>query len=209
MIWLYFALGIIALIGLLLVCSLKVKLHIDKTVCLKISFLGISLYSFDSAYAKGSHTKKPKKKKPKKEGSPLIDSIKKYASSKNKPELIAEIFTYLRLLCEKFRKIIPHIRFYDLNMNLAVATEDAAQTAILYGNLSSLIYPVCTLLSCATHFYTQNISVSADFSGKNIRFNLSTIIKIRLFFILKLLISLVFSLSKIKIGDLKNGRTQH
>ncbi len=209
MIGLYIALGIIALICLLLVCSLKIKLNIDKTVCLKITFLGITLYSFDSASVKGSHNKKTKTVKPKKEGGSLIDSIKKYASSKNKTELIAEIFKYLRILCEKLRKIIPHIRFYDLNMNLIVATEDAAQTAILYGNLSSLIYPVCTLLSCATHFSPQKISVSADFAGKNLRFDLSTIIKIRIFFILKILLSLLFSFSKIKIGDLKNGRTQH
>lgn len=209
MIGLYIALGIIALICLLLACSLKIKLNIDKTVCLRITFLSIALYSFDSASVKGSHNKKTKKVKPKKEGGALIDSIKKYATSKNKSQLIAEIFKYLRLLCEKIRKIIPHIRFYNLNMNLIVATEDAAQTAILYGNLASLIYPVCTLLSCATHFSPQNISVSSDFTGKNIRFELSTVIKLRLFFILQLILSLVFSLIKIKIGDLKNGRTQH
>ena len=198
-------LAFLVFISFLLISSVKLVIKIDKKVFFSVSFLGIRLFLYDSSVEKTSASKMEKTKIKGKGG--FTSFLKRYAKGKTKPELIKELFDIIKILCVRFKKILCHIRFQKVNMNLTVATEDASSTAILYGKFCSVIYPLITLLENTVNFSPEKIFVNTDFNNQEIIFSLNGIIKIRLWFILCFAVSTAFNVFKIRIGDIKNGRT--
>ena len=101
-------------------------------------------------------------------------------------------------------KLLGHIRFKNVKMELVVATDDAAETAISYGRACAAVGAIVNYLDKAIHFSPKQISVVSDFTGTEYRFYLNGVIKLRVFFLLKFAVSTLFSLIKLKIGDIKN-----
>lgn len=200
-------------IAVILLSSVKFSLEISDKVCFTVSYLGIELFSFDSSAAKSKPSEKikqkkskPKKEKPKKEKERDFKTfIKDYADSKDsKLEIVFDLLEILELLCIKFMKLLGHIRFKNVKMELVVATDDAAETAISYGRACAAVGAIVNYLDKAIHFSPKQISVISDFTGSEYRFYLNGVIKLRVFFLLKFAVSTLFSLIKLKIGDIKN-----
>lgn len=200
-------------IAVILLSSVKFSLEISDKVCFTVSYLGIELFSFDSSAEKSKPPEKkkqkksrPKKEKPKKEKERDFKTLlKDYADSKDsKLEIVFDLFEILELLCIKFMKLLGHIRFKNVKMELVVATDDAAETAISYGRACAAVGAIVNYLDKAIHFSPKQISVVSDFTGTEYRFYLNGVIKLRVFFLLKFAVSTLFSLIKLKIGDIKN-----
>ena len=198
----------------LLISSVKLALEISDKVRFSISYLGIELYSFDSSVDKlklpekkeKSRKTKPKKETAKKAKERNFKSIlKDYADTKgSKLEIVFDILEILELLCVKFMKLMRHIRFKKVKMELVVATDDAADTALSYGRACAVTGAIVNYLDKAIHFSPQQISVVSDFTSTESRFYLNGVIKLRVFFILHFAVTTLFSLIKLKIGDIKN-----
>ena len=201
--WIIFF-SILAIFAMLLLSSLKITLEIGENAVFKVRFLFFKIVNYDSE-KKGSKSKKEKKKPNKKEKT-LVDSLKEYASSKNKRELFFEIIEYLKIVISKFKKLLSKTRFRKAVLDLTVATEDAADTAILYGKVCSAVYPIISILDTAMKFDPKRISVKTDFASNKMKLYLSGIIKIRLIHILGFLISTAFSIIILKLGDINNGK---
>jgi hypothetical protein len=200
--WIIFF-SVIGLFIILLLLSLKITLSIDKKVYFKVSFFLFTLYKFDGKNKKSSSYGV---KKSKSENKSVIDILKKYVSDKNKLELIKEIFFYLKLVLEKFKELLKHTRFSDVVLDLTVATDNASDTALLYGKLSSIIYPVLSLVDNSMKFTPKKLSVRTDFTATEMTFNLSGTLKVRLIYILGFLLSTFWSITKFKIGEKYNGK---
>lgn len=208
MIALYILLTVFALVVLLLSLSLKVVINISENVLFRVSVLGISLYSFDSLKPeqlkkKESHSKKDTYPKEKKKS--LVSVLKEYALGKNRTETVHNLLQLVKTVCEKFNKLLSHIRFNRLKMELTVASSDAAQTAVLYGSFCSVIYTIVGLLENSTNFNPKDIKVNTDFTSDKISFLLDSSFKIRIFFIFSFILSIAIKIIKNRIGDNKNG----
>lgn len=201
--WIIFF-SILAIFTMLLLSSLKITLEIGENAVFKVRFLFLKIVNYDSEN-KASKSKKAKKKRSKKEKT-LVDSLKEYASSKNKRELFFEIIEYLKIVLSKFKKLLSKTRFRKAVLDLTVATEDAADTAILYGKVCSAVYPIISILDTAMKFDLKRISVKTDFASNKMKLYLSGIIKIRLIHILSFLISTALSIIILKLGDINNGK---
>ena len=195
---------IIVIILALLMSSISISLKISDIVIFKVGFLGLELYKLKphkkNKSDSGVPADKPKGK------NKLTTLLKEYAKGKSKRELTSEIFEIFKDLCIKFARLIKHVRFKRLKLCLGVATDNAANTAILYGNICSIVYSICGMLKSSYDFDPKKIRVYADFSSEHMSLILDSKIKIKLIFIVKFLISTVFSLIKIKLGEVKNGR---
>lgn len=205
-------LTVLAFVTLLMLSSVKLSLDIEEKALFSVSILGIVLFSFDSSDKKDLPKKTGsahQKSSPAKKDNKLISLLKEYASSKNKGELIGEIFELLKQICVRFKALLKHVRFKKIDLDLTVASSEAAETAILYGKLCSVLYPVITLLDTAIDFDPKRIAVRCDFTADSITLRLQGVIKLRICFILAFAFSLAFSIIKLKIGDLKNVGTQH
>ena len=199
-------LSILGIIAVVLLSSLKIVLSIDDKIIFKVSFLFITFVNYDSSKKKKKIKKVVKKKHKKKNKKSLVDTLKNYAASKSKKELIGEIFGYLKIVLSRFKALLKHTRFKKAVLDLTVATDDAANTALLYGKLCSLVYPVISLLDAAMKFDPKSISVKTDFASSEIKFSMSGILKVKLIYILGFIISIAFTIIKSKIGDINNGK---
>ncbi len=201
--WIVFF-SIIGFFTILLLSSLKIALRIDEKIYLRVSFLFFTLYKH------GGGTKQVRSRRVKKatkdNKNSFIDILKKYASSKNKLELVSEIFEYLKILLSKLKNLLSHTRFNNVIIDLTVATDNASDTALLYGKMCSVVYPVISLLDCSLKFKPKNISVRTDFTSDEISFAMSGTLKVRLIHILGFVLSTAFSIIKLKIGDINNGK---
>ncbi len=205
------ALSIFLIIATLLASSVKIVLDISQRAFFEIGFLGIKIFSYDSSKPEikkeESKAVKIKKTDKSKEKGKLTKLFREYAKNKHKKELVEELFDLFKTILEKFRGLLPHIRFKKIMLDLTVATPDAAQTAILYGRLCTVVYSLVALLEYAVNFSPEKITVKTDFTSESLRLILNGVIKIRILFILGFALSLAFSVLKKKIGDIKNVRT--
>lgn len=205
------ALSVVGVIFILLISSINVFLEINDRVFLKISILGITLFSYDSENTKTKPKNTKHKKKleasDEKSLSTFSSLLKEYTKGKNKRELIQELFEIIKYLCIRFKTLLGHFRFKKVVLDLTVATDEAAETAILYGRLCSVIYSIVSLLESSVNFSSEKISVKTDFTSEKFKLILSSTFKIRVCYILGFALSLAVKVIKIKIGDIKNGRT--
>ena len=197
MIGLIIAITIICIILILLCSSLKIVLKISDGVVFRISFLGITVFSLDNDRQLKKEDSTEKKK--------ITTVLKEY--TKGKKNAVENILSVLKELCVKFGLIVKHLRFKKLEFDLTVATSDAATTAIAYGGLCSLVYSISGMLSSAYHFDAKKIQVSADFSAEQMNLRLNSVLKIRVVFLVRFTLSAALSIIKMKLGEVKNGRT--
>ena len=201
------AFSVILIIAFILLSSLHFRIKVSDTVIFSVKFLGFKLFSFDgnkkSTSKKDKHkykVKKPNKKK-------LSNTLKEHAKGKTGKELIVEILEIVKDLCVKLASLLKHVKFKKMEFSLIVASSDAATTAILYGNLCSVVYSICAALGSAYNFDVKKVSVSADFSAENMLLKLDSSFKIKLIFVIQFLIKTAFSIIKLRMGEVKNGRT--
>ena len=202
--WIIFS-AIILILAILLFSSVSVSFKVNEGSYLSVRYLGITLYKFDSNNIRKSDKPKQTTNRKKQNDNSLVTFLKKYATTKKKTELVKELFAILKILFNRFKKLLKKIRFRKFSLNVLVGSEDAAKTAILYGELCSLIYPLVTLLSVCLDFKSENISVNSDFLNSDVKINLSSVIKVRMSSLLGFAMSTAFSVIKYKIGELKNG----
>lgn len=193
------------IIVLLLTSSLSVTLNITDKICFKVSLLGICVFDINSV--KDKKTSAKKKSRSDKKG--LTSLLKEYADNKDKKELVFDMFSLFKKLCIKFSKLLKHVRIKKLEVNLKIASDDAAKTAILYGNACSIVYSLVALLKSACGFDHKKIAVSADFSSDKIDLTMLSNIRIRVIYIVYFAISVAYTIIKMKLGEIKNGRPQH
>lgn len=206
MIVLYILIFIIAVIFLLLFSSISLKFSFDERIYLKLTFLGFKIFELDSSEKDKPSNKKKTSKKEQKDKEKLADSVKKYAKSKNVFTLIFEIFTILLAVLKKLKSTIGHLRFYNVNFDLTVSSPDAAETAILYGKMCSVISPVVAILSGNFRFQPECISLRTDFLSEKTKIKASGIIKLRLIHVISFALTSVFAILKMKIGEIKYVR---
>ena len=206
MIGLIIAIIIVLLIAFLLLSSLTVVFNIDEQIVLEVKFLGISLFNFNSKHKANNKPSVKKTAAKKNDKKKLTSVLKEFAKGKSKKELIEEILEIIKELCVKFGRLLKHIKFKKLEFNLTVASSDAATTAILYGNLCAVVYSICGMLSTAYNFDAKKVKVLTDFTSENMKIMLKSKIKVKLIYLVAFAISAAFSIIKLRIGEVKNGR---
>ncbi len=202
--WIIFSV-LMLILAVLLFSSVKISLSINDAVRLSISYLGFALFVFDSANKNRNSKEKPKNTSKESDNNSFVSFLKRYAESKKKTELVKELFEILKLILTRFKKLLKKVRFKVLLLDLSIASEDAANTAILYGRICTLIYPLISMLSVSSGFSADKISVKTDFLSEDIKLELSSVAKIRISSLLIFAVSTALLVVRFKIGDLKNA----
>lgn len=133
---------------------------------------------------KTGETKKTEKKK--------SDSKKRNSKSKKEPKKENKVLKWFKTtfkerglkglinalkeiagLAETFLKpIFKHIKLKNLDMNITVASEDAADTAINYGYACAGIYPSLSILLNIVKYKKYNVNIAPDFDKKKTEIDL-------------------------------------
>ncbi len=87
-------------------------------------------------------------------------------------------FSRLKYIIKKL--IISHFK-----LNIFVSSDDAAQTALLYGSVCSVLYPVVAFLESFITFKDDDMKILCDYEKEKSELHLFIEAKIRVFYLLK------------------------
>ena len=200
MLWLYILLGILLVIFLLLLMSVKLKASYneDFRCSLKIGFVKIQLYP--------QKTKKKKKKSEKTEEKPEHEEKKKESLIKEKG--ISWLFDLIKKIADlavgALKDFFRHIIVKKLMLSINIAGKDAADTAVKYGYCCSAVYPAFGIIVGAVKCKSYGVDISPNFEEKaKSAVNMELEAKIKILWLLALVLKHGYKGLKLLI-DLKN-----
>ncbi len=191
--------GLLALILLILILLLfcKSKLMVgywDNQFRLQLRFLFIRYTIFPKKEKKKtSKTSEPPEKNASHSPKPSAahsKSVQKQSSrvsrqKKQKKELKKLSFSdYIGILNIIFRDIFHYISCDMLHLEIVVASEDAAQTALNYGRIHAALEPLLGALSARNFLNRAIINITPDFCSEQSQFYGKAVFSLRLFRIL-------------------------
>ncbi len=110
------------------------------------------------------------------------------------------------------KKLFSHIVINNISVNISVADEDAAQTAICYGYTCSVVYPAMALLVNNMKCKKYDINIVPNFDEKESRVRFKTKAHIQLLFIFSSAIPALYKSFKVlkaaKITPKNNKTTE-
>lgn len=191
--WLVIVGIILAIICFIVLSPIKIYVSASDTFLVKIKLLFLNLYTFDSSVEE-------KTKKDIKEKNDIKSTIGKITNQNDNYDKLIMLIKMLKSTLSKFAKLLKHTIVKKFNFNITVSGNDAADTAIKYGNVCSVVYPLSTLLSKCVNFKPENISVYSNFNDNNTNFNLSFIITVKIIYLIGFAVSSIFDIIKLRIG---------
>ena len=203
MIALYVTGGILLLLFCLLIIPISVELRFHDEVSALVRYGGIKVFDTSKNPEKteklaAAHGKKntgdgKKAKKPKKNS-----FIAEIFEKKGKIEGIKLCARLIKAVLLKTVWVIKRIKFRNLFLDICVSTDDAANTAIVYGEVCAVVYPVINLIDNMTTLTVKKVNVRTDFDKLSPDIEAAVLLKTRLIYGLIALISLYFTYLKLK-----------
>ncbi len=133
------------------------------------------------------------------------------AKQHTKPTAKLEFKEMLCILFEEKSKVWSTLKFIirktvikNLNLNVTVAGEDAAQTAIAYGSVCSLLYPAVAFLKGITTVKKDNITLLCDFEKTSPQISFFLQGKISYIYLLTAVFKILSVIKKI-VKEVKNN----
>ena len=175
MIVLYILLGLLLLIFLLLCVPVGADIHYENKPAVRLRY---GPFGFDldmESKPKEPKKKKPaakkppqnkaaaKKKKEKKPPSPAVQFILDMKGTHGISGLLEFFFGLLRMLTHTGSRLVGLITMPKADLLLVVRGADAAETAILYGQLCAAVYPAFEVLCKLKPCRQQRISIVPDY----------------------------------------------
>lgn len=192
---LWIILILIILIFLILLLPIKITTiceHGKWKIDLKILFLSIDLSRISQV-----GNDELKKKAVKKNGS----YRKNFEVNFEGIDSVYDFFCLLKMIMKTAKKIfilaIKKLNVEDLTFKIAIGSENSAETAINYGRISSVVYPVAAWLVDLNKPKSYSISVSPNFLSAKTNFFFKLCAKTRIWNLLILVIEILKNL-KIK-----------
>ena len=153
--------AIVALVVILLFLPLTMDLAYEGDLFIKLKYLGITVFDDQKSEKKKQKKQKDGKKQDKQ---PEDDNfLKRSYKQRGLLGTIKFCCSVLKIVIENIPAIVKHFKFRKLRVDLTVAGEDAADTAIKYGEVCAVVYPVVALLQSLIDLKPQQINVSVDF----------------------------------------------
>lgn len=187
--------GVILLILFALAIT-KISLYIayDEKFKASVSVFGITLYSTERQGKPDTKVKEQTANKNKKKDS-IIKTIYEQKGLKYTIELASDL---LRTVFGRLLWLVRRIKIRNFMLSLSVVGDDAADTAVKYGAICSVIYPLLAFLDTVLDFKAKRIDVNADFEGKDIEFKISASIKAEIFVLAVLAVRCIKEYLRIK-----------
>lgn len=196
--------GIILLICAVLSIKLKVEFFYHDKVFLNIKWTFLKFNILPAGEKKPKKEKeKPKKEEPapaeqpKQEKSPKQkkpNPIKTFLSNKGLEGLYEILYQTCLALGGFFSKIFKKIKFEELCFYMTVGTGDSALTAIEYGKISSVVFPMLGYICSHAQVGKYDIDISPDFLAEKSDGSLYAVISFRPLVLTNAVVVLVFKL---------------
>lgn len=171
MIAVYILLGILAFILLLLLMPIHgyvLYSSVNEELKVKVRYTFFPIYAYPkpekSEKAKEKKAKKAKKKEQEKaKEEPGLPKIERMLREDGLVDTLSYLTDRAKLFGTTAKKLLKALVVKSLRVNVVVASEDAAQTALDYGRICAAVYPAEAVLECLTRVRHRSIAVNPDF----------------------------------------------
>ena len=203
----YIICGVLLFILILLIVPVSIDIDYRDKLFVKVRYAGIKFFDSD----KQKDKKKPEDKKTAKaehkvSGKKKEGYIARLFREKGKIEGIKFCFALAKAVISRAVFVIKRIRFRELLIDISVASDDAANTAISYGAVCAAVYPTVNLLDQKTSLTVKKVNVYTDFDKLSPEIEAAVLLKTRLIYALIASVSLFFAYLRLKKESDKNGR---
>lgn len=163
--------GIFLIFAIVLACPVIVDVQFKDSFLVKIKVLGIPITVFpqkEKPQTEEKKVKKEKKKKPEeeKEKTGKFSKIKGILESKGLSGLLDFFKELAGVAAGAGKKLFSHLVIYQLSVDITVSNEDAAETAIQYGQACAVVYPAMSMVTTVAKCKQSYVCVIADFDDK-------------------------------------------
>lgn len=171
-VWGVIGIVLLSLLGLLVLILLspvfaRIRYDEELTVCLWV--LGIPVYRYSSAKPKREKPKrkadKPKKKKEKTEEKKpsFFADLAKRLKTDGVGAVVAEVKEIAREVVGALRRVARCVVVDRLELQLVIASDDAAATAINSGRMCAVLYPSLTAIQSVVRIRHRAVTVVPDY----------------------------------------------
>ena len=184
--------------GIVLLSAVKFKIYLSKDGYIIIRYL-FFCFKYDiygdtkikkvkktpkksAEKSKQNTSKNPKKK----EG-----YFKKIYSDEGIVEGTIKLLSTIKHMVSKIIELVTECNINNLILDIKVASEDPAETAICYGGVCSVVYPALGILNGIANIKKQNVNILADYNLKKPEVSFIIILKLRIFKAIKVAFSLI------------------
>lgn len=192
----------ILLLFVIIVLLLPISLYLryDDDFYFKVKIVGIKVYEIEpekgSAKSHLSDTESDK----------AVENQEKSFFKKLKDEkgfvgTVKETAKYIRDLLRVFGNNSKHITVKNFLLNITVAGDSAAKTAIEYGAVCTAVYPALSLINSLLNVKMKQVNINSDFNGGKPKFNVACTVKIRIIFALKVFKTALAEYNKFKLRN--------
>lgn len=172
MLALYIIGGILLLIALILLLPITAQIKFDNDFFFKIKFLGITVYKPKEKKKKSKKEKGEQKPKEKEQG--IFSKLKAKHGFKG---AIKELVGFASLVINQTKPQLLKIKIRKFKLDLIIVGEDAAMTAIEYGAVCGIVYPVLSYIDQNLNIKLKQINVEAGFKHSESVFTTSFDVK--------------------------------
>lgn len=202
MVFLYILLGVFLVVGGILSLKVHIYLSYEKELVCDIRFLWIKERVIpdeneDKKYLLYNKNKSINKKT-NEEYKSSLEQVYYEEGVKGLLELLKDT---VEILASFFGKILKHIFIRRFDVDINVAGDDCADTAVYYGKVCGVVYPVASAIAHATVCKSCDINIAPDFSEKP-KGKASCFIKadVRVIWVIKTLFVSVYKIAKYKVS---------
>lgn len=172
---LYIIGGIILLIALLLILPITARIDFKDDFFVKVKYLGITVYKITPDEEEQKPNEKAEKtEKPKEKQDGIFTKLSKKHGFKG---AVKEILSFALDVLKQTKKQLLKIKLRNIKIDLIIVGSDAAQTAIEYGAVCSMVYPVLSIIEQSLNVKYKKINITAGFKQLDSQFNFSLDVK--------------------------------
>jgi hypothetical protein len=161
---------ILAILFLLLVCPVSLTARYECELEAKIKYLFFNYkidFSKDEIIAETKETVKEEAKKVKNDDT--IEKIRDIIKQKGLSGFLNIIKEFASIATGAAKKLFSHMVIDNISTDIAVANGDAAETAILYGNVCAVVYTSVSILVNNMKCKDYHINIVPDFQSSQSR----------------------------------------
>ena len=183
------------LFGILLVSAVKLKIYLNEKGYIVIKYLFLrfkyDLYGDNKLKRVKKNDAEKSKKKSNTKNKEKQGYFKKIYTEEGIVEGMVKLLRTIKHIVSKILELITKCKVDNLNLNIKVASDDPAKTAICYGSVCAAVYPTLGILNGMVDIKNQNVNINADYKSKNIEASFVLIMKLRVFKATKVALSLI------------------
>lgn len=163
-VWLIIA-GVLALVLALLLCPVVVQIEFSGAFVIKLRVLGIPITVFRQKTRDTAEKKSPEAPEKKKEKSGKFAVFGDILKREGLLALLDFLKELASISAGTGKRLLKHIHWRKFSVLLAIGGQDAAKTAVQYGQACAVVYPAAGVLTALSDCSQTHVGVIADFKA--------------------------------------------